>query len=221
MTLSFVFSVNLFAVEMRQYCFKRSVSLSRVKNYLNQIKLEKDIITLNPTSNCITVGVDEERVELFRKYLSMNYQFTTSGNQNLRKRECLFEVETVRDTSRKKTSAKFGSKIHINGNTTNNSRKSVSNLRVMESKLAQLFVNDTLVSVSCQITGKLVEISISLGNKRTSLTTTVQVSKGQRIDLGSVVEDLSQKSSGASISAGVNYSKVSGSKKSSVFLTLK
>ena len=221
LTFSFIFSVNVFAVEMRQYCFNRSVSLDRVKNYLSQIKLEKDIITLNRARHCIAIGVDEGRVELFQKYLSMNYQFTTSGNQNLRKRECRFEVETIRDTNRKKHSLKLGSKIHINGKNANHRGKSVSNIRVMENKLAQLFVNDTLVSVSCQIIGKFTEVSISLGNKRTSIITTIQVVKGQRVDLGSVVQDLSGKDSGASLSGGINYSKTTGSKKSSVFLTLK
>ncbi len=208
-------------MELRQYCFKRNVSLERVKIYLNQIKLEKDLITLNRARHCVEIGVGEDRVELFQKYLSMNYQFEVMGNSAVRKRECLFEIETLRESEKNTKSIKFGSKIHIGEKQKSNEGKSVSMIRVMEQKLAQLFVNDTLITISCQIRGKFTEVDINLGNKRTNLITTIQVSKGQRVDLGSIVQDLSSKDSGVSLSKGINYSKSSGSKKSSVFLILK
>lgn len=218
--LFFILS-NALALELRQYCFEKSVSLDRVKIYLSQITLEKDIITLNRSRHCISIGVEESRAELFQKYLSMNYKFKESGNSAIRSRECLFEVETVNSSHATTSKAKFGQKIHLGSAKSDSEGRSTSMIRVMERKLAQLFVNDTLVTISCSIRGKVTAVEVSLGDKKTSLSTSIELTRGQRVDLASVVTDLSNKTSDISSSTGVQYSKTSGSKKSNVFLILK
>lgn len=212
---------NTFGLELRQYCFSRDVSLDRVKIYLSQITLKKDIININNEKHCIDVGVDENRVELFQKYLSMNYKFEESVTSRVKRKECLFEVETTKDSFKKSSKVKFGKVIHL-GNTQKNSEgKSISKIRVMERKLAKLVVNESLITISCNIRGHYTEVDISLADSKTKLSTTVQLSKGQRIDLASVVQDLSNKSSEVSVSGGVQYSKTTGTKKNNVFLILK
>ncbi len=212
---------NALSFELRQYCFDRSVSLDRVKIYLSQITLDKDIVNINNGKHCIDIGVDENRVELFQKYLSMNYKFRESENSKVKKRECLFEVETLEDNFKKSSKLKFGKVIQLGNTQKNNQKKSISKIRVMENKLAQLVVNESLITISCKIKGHFTEVDISLADSKTSLSTSLQLSKGQRADLASIVQNLSEKSSGVSVSNGVQYSKTSGTKKNKVFLILK
>ncbi|WP_372655888.1 hypothetical protein [Halobacteriovorax sp.] len=219
--LIFLNSNNTLGLELRQYCFNRSVSLDRVKIYLSQITLDKDIINLNNKKHCIDIGVDENRVELFQKYLSMNYEFRETTESKVKRRECLFEVETIKNSFKKSSKVKLGKVIQLRNSQQNSEGKSISKIRVMERKLAKLVVNESLITVSCKIRGHYTEVDIRLADRKKSLSTSIQLSKSQRIDLANVVQDLSNKSSEVSISNGVQYSKTSGTKKDQVFLILK
>ncbi|WP_157765819.1 hypothetical protein [Halobacteriovorax marinus] len=220
-SILFLAQSKLFAVELRQYCFPRNTSLTEVKKYLNQIKLDGDIININNSLHCLTVGVEEKRVGLFQKFLSMNYKFTTRGDNTISKNECQFEVETLRSGNKKTRGLKVGSRNDVRDRDSSYSGKSTSSIRVVEGKLAQLFVNDTLIAISCSVRGRVTEVNINLGTKKTNLVTTIQIRKGQRVDLGSVVQDLSNKNSEVSLSKGIQYSKTTGEKRDQVYLILK
>lgn len=217
----FICSSRLAALELRQYCFQKGTSLDQVKTYLAQIALSSDIININRSRHCINVGVDHSRVELFQKFLAMNYKFSINGDTSVQKRECLFEVETLSNSDKEKSDISVGNHISIGKRESSKEGRSTSMIRAMEQRLAQLYVDGTLVSLSCDIRGKVTEVSVNLGTKKTSLVTTVQMTKGQRIELSSIVKDLKNKTSGVSLSGGIQHSNTTGQEKQKTYLYLK
>ena len=97
---------------------------------------------------------------------------------------------------------------------------------MMERKPSQLYVNENLVTITCSPRGKLTEVTISLGSKKTNVLTTLEMRKDQRVNLASIVDKLEDDNGGIRISTGQGKYKVSkksknGRSREDFFLTLK
>lgn len=210
-------------MDLRGFCFKRHVSLNQVQSYLKQITAPGDVILKNTNKHCIEIGVSGKRMGLFDKFISMNYTVVSryGGGVTAKGQECLFEVENLRSLDRNRKDFSIGSKNRLRDSNQNEVAKSTSTLRVQEGKLAQLHVDSTLLTLSCNILGRVTEVEISLGSKRSNIITSVQMKRGQRVDLGRVVDDLSNKERNLSINTGASFSKTKGKRTSEYYLILK
>lgn len=224
----FLMSSISLSQEMRGLCFNRATSLKEVKSYVSKIISRHDKVLLNNSKHCVELIADSKRMDLFDKFISMNYSVIgrygdTSAPTG---KECLFEIERVKKSNKKTQSYNISKNPSARENNLSSSSKSVSTLRVLESKTAQLYVNEILITLTCRPKGKITVVDISLGSKRTNVITSVEVRKGQRVDLASVVDDLSSKNRGIDISTGndryqAGKSKSTGKRTEDFFLTLK
>jgi hypothetical protein len=226
--IALLISSKSYSLALRGLCFDRNTNLNKVKNYVSQIIAPGDKVLINSSKHCIELVVDEKRVELFEKFISMNYRVTSryGGEANFSKKECLFEVENIKKKNSEGSSIHLSNSSHARSLNSDSLSTSKSTLRVMERKLAQLLVNNNLITISCKIRGRVTQVDISLGSKKSNLITSIEMSKGQRINLASIVKDLSDKNRGIKVSTGTNsygveYGKSSGTEKEDFFLTLK
>ncbi|OUR93463.1 hypothetical protein A9Q84_18490 [Halobacteriovorax marinus] len=221
--LILILTSSVHAMDLRGFCFSRRVSLDQVENYLKQITAPNDIILKNTNKHCIEIGVAGNRSGLFDKFISMNYNVTSryGGGALTRGRECNFEIENVKNLDRESDEYSIGKKNRLKKTQETSVSKSTSNLRVMEGKLAQLHVGSTLISLSCSGAGRVTEVSVSLGSKRTNIITTVQVYRGQRVNLGGIVDDLSNKERELSIKKGASLTKSKGKRTEEFYLILR
>jgi hypothetical protein len=210
-------------MDLRGFCFKRHVSLGQVESYLKQITAPRDVILKNTNKNCIEIGVAGNRIYLYEKFISMNYTVVSryGGGMIAKGQECLFEVENISKLNRNKKDFSIGSKNRLRESQQNSTGKSTSTIRVQEGKLAQLHVESTILTISCNILGRVTEVDISLGSKRSHIITSIQMNRGQRVDLGRVVDQLSNKERNLSINTGATFSKTKGERTSDFYLILK
>ncbi|WP_127716501.1 hypothetical protein [Halobacteriovorax sp. HLS] len=224
----FFLTSQAFSNDLRGICFDRSVSLESVVSYSSQITAPGDRFLKNSSKHCIEIVADEKRMDLYDKFIGMNFKIIRRYGNTLesQKRECLFEIENIKARNQKKISYELSKKPFANEEVDSSTRKTTTALRMMESKTAQFLVNGNIVTITCRLKAKFAEVDISLGSKNTNVLTTLQMSKNQRVDLAQVVEDLSKKSSGNEISTGndrysVTNKKTVGTFKEQFFITLK
>jgi hypothetical protein len=224
----FILTSSVLAQDMRGLCFDRSTSLQSVKTYVSKIISRHDKVIINSSKHCVELIAATERMDLFEKFISMNFKIESryGGSSTIVGRECLFLVEQLKNSNKKSRDFELSKNPSAIEKSSNSSAKSTSTLRVLESKTAQLYVNEKLVTLTCKIRNRVTLVDISLGSKKTNVITTIEMNKGQRVNLARVVDDLNNKDSGIVVSTGIDKysaskSKTTGMKSESFYLTLK
>ena len=226
--LIFLFLSQAFANDLRGICFDRSTSLKSVVSYSSQITAPGDKLLINQSKHCIEIVADEKRMDLYDKFIGMNFKIIRRYGNSIEseKRECLFEIENIKNTQLQKTAYGVSKKPFANQDNSDAIKKTTTSLRIMESKTAQFMVNRNLVTITCRPRAKYSEVDISLGSENTNVITTIQIQKNQRVNLAKVVEDLSQQNNQKKITTNSNNFSItnetsSGNSVEEFYLTLK
>ena len=224
----FIFSSNILALDMRGLCFDRTTSLQGVKSYVSKILAKNDKVLLNTIKHCVEVIAASERMDLFDKFISMNFKVVEryGDSSAVMGRECLFEIERSKKSSQQTREYELSKSPSALEKNLNSKSKSLTTLRVLESKTAQLYVNEILITLTCKPRQKITLVDISLGSEKTNVITSVEMRKGQIINLAKVVDDLSDNNRDINISTGhdtyqASKSKSTGKSIEDFYLTLK
>ena len=81
-------------------------------------------------------------------------------------------------------------------------------------------MDDQEVFVTCHVFGTNYRVELSLDSSNSSLSTSVNTTKGSRLNIGQMVEDLNNRSRNIDIKKGVNYQKQKGRAVSDYFLII-
>ena len=216
-----IFSSQLQASQLRGFCFPSRVSLDQVRLALNSIQLSIDKISYKFNENCIEANLEESRNNLYKSFLSSKFPIKRSYSNSTSStvENCSIELITEQKMSNKIKVRRVGGKLVINDLLKKSDKSKRSTIMVAPGLFAYIDVNDESVGLSCKHRSNgNVELAVKLEAKSQNLSTKVIIRKGQRFNLGSVVENLSTKSQEKSTNKGFDKNQIKGQITSKYFL---
>lgn len=229
--ISFLLTFNLHAKRpLTGFCFESNVSLSRVKSYLSPLLTSKDKVYKRESMNCLEISLSSGRRDLFETFLYRRYKpsriYQTDGvvekNQAMGKLpHCRIEIEKIGNSNSTNDELSVGSKNRLKRTQKRGQRTSKSSLLLTSGVKGTLQVNDQSVYVTCHVFGSQYRIELALSSDSSSLSTFVNTSKGNRVNIGEMVDDLNNRSKNLDINKGASFTKEKGKSTSTYYLTIR
>lgn len=223
------FSFTAKAQSLKGYCFENNVSLRAVKSHLSPILSRNDKIYERPSMNCIEVTVSDVREELFETWIYKKYKpiriYRTDGvvekNQAMGQMPmCRMTVERVSKSDATNDEASVGSKNRLKRTRSKSGGVSRSSLLLTSGVQGRLRMDDQEIFVTCHVLGSTHRIELSLESGASALSTSVNTSKGMKINIGQMVQDLNNRSRSLDINKGAGIVREKGSTVSDFYLII-
>lgn len=225
-----------FANSMVGFCFPVKVSLNDVKNHLSAIMAPHDKVFLRESLNCIETSISERRVTLFRNWLKRKYRIVDEysvyqGNKRVQtvkshtisKDHCKLELTRKIKTNSNTTivDARKNGRIARSERSADGERK--SNLMLMSGRMGSIEIDQQEVSLTCHYrNANRYLLDINIRDFDASLMTTVEITSGQKVNIGEIVENINRKSRGINNKGiGFNTEKTKGRSTYTYFVTIK
>lgn len=196
-------------------CNGNQRKLQRTKLILNKFKLQTEAIFYDREKGCLIIDFKQNRQRLFQKLLrGQGLSFSSNGQSASTLSSCnvKFQIQDKSKINKNKLNLGRSTKIEeINSLGQNNEIRS---LKVSSSLDSQINVNGKILFLNCTpLTNSFrVVLSLkSLNNIHSSgISTTVNISKNQKINIGSIAKELNKKQNNKNITSGISISKVEG-----------
>lgn len=223
------FSTSLYAKSLTGFCFDSNVSLRAVKSHLRPILARKDKVFERQSINCLEISLDAARRDLFETWIYKRYKpiriYTSNGvlekNQAMGQMPmCRMMVEKTSRSNSTVDEVSAGSKNRLKRTQNTSSGVSRSSLVLTSGVAGRLRMNDQEISVTCHAFGSSYRVELALESGNSALSTSVNTSKGSRINIGQMVEDLNNRSKNLDINKGIGFQKGKGSSVSDYFLII-
>lgn len=207
------------------YCFESHVNMASVKSHLSVILTGKDDAWVRGRSQCLEVKVSSDREELVYKWLVRKYKVSQPTLAATRKespvvtKNCRLQVEKISKGQSTQNDLSVGKKNSFQQNQLNNQSVSRSAMLLGQGYSGSLSLNGANVYLTCEKAGSSgYTIRVALNSAESSINTVVYVSKGQKLNVGTVVDDLNRKSQRMGLPEGIEKNKVAGQSLTEYFL---
>lgn len=204
------------------FCFERRNSLEDIKSYMQKIASPKDQIYLREKDHCLDIESSEIKEPLFRQWAQKRYRLVTSSTTvQPSSKMCRLKLTQEGSALEDKTQVSLTRKQALLRKAELSKRSSrVRTLLVQSGKEASLRVDDSKLQIKCYWRNATTyETVFSLESLKNSISSSLTLRKGQRIELGDVVDDLNQKDNSASLS-GIKHQKNTRDSKISYWLEI-
>jgi hypothetical protein len=228
---------------IEEYCYSSPSRMQQVNQKSKIIFVPSDVVTMD--GPCMTVKARSHRRELIQSFLrnvdpSVNIKFSSAENK---RPPCNMKVEKIKQVNRQNLDIKLEQSGTVSAGQQMTEVKDVSSISTLSD--FELSVNQNTIKGQCRfITPERYEITIEvrkdltpiyppvavgttpvvttpLPDQETSkLVTTLQIEKGQRIELGSIVKDLKNKSNKVDINSTITHTEIDDTNSESVYLSL-
>lgn len=245
LTLSALSLAQENAVE--EYCFSSPIRRQEVATKLQFILVPVD--KLQPDKNCFTISTPGHRRELIQNYVrriepAVSIAFSSA---ELRREHCQLKVEKVKNLEQTTLSGDVQTDKSISVGTEQSKRAAVEFSTIKTMKEFELKVNQDSIKGECRfITPIRYEITISVlkearpilpplpegtvvvvpdakippPQETAALTTTVQLNQGERLELGSIVKNLTNSAHQVDLKTGAAGQQTSGQETEKIFLSI-
>jgi hypothetical protein len=204
-------------LSVETYCFPSEASRVRVEKKLTSILVPSD--KLEGERNCLTVQMRPHRRELIQNYtLNLDRDMrVTFSSAEIKHEPCLLQVEKIRAIKNQNTNVELSNFPGASQGQRTESAKDVMQIQTIDK--FSFTVDQDAIAGNCRYISKdLYEITISArrdpkpivppnlppgsivviptpppDQKTISVSTTVQLTRGSRIEIGSLVKDLRKK----------------------------
>lgn len=204
---------------LERLCFSSSEEAQRAIPVLNMV-LVKGHDQIIPEGPCLNVNVANSRAELFQRWVrtrlpQAQYAFSTLDAP---KRECdMVVTKTTNKSEHTKSVDVNGQAFQVSAGEGTQQESERHILKVLSGGTATLRVDTSEVKITCTWRNSgtyLLQFSQAYVSppptSSTSLTSEREVSPGQRIDLGQIVNDLNKEQKNLGIPSGVQVEKTEG-----------
>lgn len=248
-TLLFCFLANpIFAqdIQVETYCFSSVTESLKAQSSARYLMTSQDKI--EDKNECFSLFTSNTRRELIQKYLLQNYpnmKVSFSSEERSAAETCHIQVERIKNSNTERSS--FSLKKAPGIEKTNSQGKETSQIKVLSGAPFELRVDQQKIEGEClYITPNRYEITFSMKfiprpllppvpegvtvviqnppppetQTGTNLSTSVQLLKGQRIEMASIVKDLNDKAQSASLVPEFRYEKSEGVQEEKIYLGL-
>ncbi len=211
------------------FCFSDAVSFEEVRRYLHPITLPNDQLDMMGT--CLEALISDARSTLFESYLQRKYRLTRTYSGSRPAGElaptvqgnCQLEVLKKRIRERQIDELSVGrghgklkrTEEDLSGDTR-------SQLVLGKGQPGSLRMDQEEIFLTCQggNNGNYT-LTVTLRSPDSGISTTLNVTQGQPVNIGSVAKDLAGKNRTMSIATGIDYSKSSGQDNYDYFVTIR
>lgn len=230
--LSSAFVSAVLADELRGFCFKSGTNLKSVEVYLSPILKESDKVHFRSSMNCIEIKLSLARHGLFEKYLRQRFKLIQSYSGDgltatipeFSNKKCKIEVLKKGKGKQNRDSFSFSRKGNIRSEQSRDSQVVRSYLLLNEGRSGSIEVDGESVDLTCfSRGGDRFEITLTIKSKRShnSLSSSITVVVGERVNIGSIVEDLKDRDRTIGLQEGLKYSRKKKQLNYLYFLTVK
>ncbi len=243
--LLFVHNTLADEIALERYCFESSMKMERVYQQVKPILLPSDKVMITPP--CLAISMAPRRRELIQQYIvNLDPKVSVSfSSAEIKRDPCLLKVEKTHTLKKDSTELKVNETPELVATTTaaqGNETYQINTLKEFE-----LSLNQDVVKGECRfITVDRYEISLEIRKdpkpllpptspgtvvvvspgqvpphqETSKLQTTIQLTRGQKIELGGVLKDLKDRSRIVDASLGIEHQHNVGSTQERVFLSL-
>ena len=232
---------------VEEYCFSSSVKMKQVSQRLKFIMVPADKIEEN--ERCFTVSTPEHRRELIQNYvrnLAPNVQISFSSAE-IKREPCHIKVEKIKKKISDSTEIGVNPQIEFNAQKRESNSTSTDTSKIQTLKEFGLTVNQDSIKGECRfINPNLYEIKIEVTKEAiplippvppgtvviipnaevpktqetAHLSTTLQLTRGQRIEIGSVVKQMRNGANKIDLNSGAGIDQAADQANETVFLSL-
>jgi hypothetical protein len=141
-------------------------------------------------------------------------------SQQIEAADCRLKLEKIGESTRQSRDLKIGKHSSFKDFSGQSSNKETSFLSVTSGKTVTMIVDDFEVEILCRRLSRSAEVEIKIKSSTAGLVTSREISPGQMIDLGKVVQDLSSKDQTLKIPVEISKNRSSGKKRQEYYLLL-
>lgn len=247
--LLFVFLANpLFAqdLQVETYCFSSTSESLKAQSSAKYLMTSQDKI--EDKNECFSLFTSSTRRELIQKYLLQNYpnmKVSFSSEERSASETCHIRVEKIKNSNTQRSTFSLKNAPGVQNSTSQG--KETSQIKVLSGAPFELRVDQQKIEGKCRyINANQFEITFSMKfiprplippvpegvtvviqnppqpetQTGTNLSTTIQLAKGQRVEMGSIVKDLNDKAQSASLAPEFKYEKTEGVQEEKIYLAL-
>ena len=231
-------------LSIETYCFSSDAVRSRVEKKLGNILVPSDKV--EPEGRCLTVQMRPHRRELLQNYTrnldpDMNVTYSSA---EIKRELCILQVEKIRTLKNKNTAVQVSQAPSAIESQVEEASKDVMQIRTLD-KFSFVVSQDAIEGNCRYINKNLYEITISarrdpkpvpppnlfvngiavvqnpppLDQKTISVSTNLQLTRGSRAEIGSIVRDLRKKDRDVSIKPEAQFENVEQQEDEKVFLS--
>jgi hypothetical protein len=237
-------SWNLWASDpsIEKYCFSDLSSLQAEAKF-DVIRVQSDKVIKE--DHCLVIHMSDHRRELIQKYLlSLSGASLAFSSANIKREPCKLRVEKIRKKGLQKTEASVNDGLSVSSTQTNS--ESTETLMIETLKEFALSVDQDDIDGECRFVNEnryelkievkknarpLAPVQLPAGNiivvnqapppqETMLLKTQIQISRGERIEIGNIVRKLKNDGNKVDIKPELNLEKLAGQDQESVFLSL-
>lgn len=235
-------------IVVETYCFSSLPDSTKAQKSAQYLMLPSD--RTEPKGECFSLFTTEARRELIQKYLHNSYpQMTVSYSSAEKSAQdlCSMKVEKIKTQNVFRTKAQIMALGGASTGQTTSESKEVSQIKALSGASFVLQVDQQKIEGKCRyINSTKYEIEFSMEfiphpilppapegtivivqnpppaeiQQGTSLKTTVQLSQGEKLEIGNIVKDLEQKAHEASLIPKLSYEKNEGQSQEKIFLQI-
>lgn len=214
--------------QIESLCFPSNAESSKAAQDLAFI-LVKDVDSILQDDACLNIAFDSSRRELFNRWVRQKYPNakTTFSSEPTEVKRCEIKVQKITQKIETTNSAKVRKSFSVSQNSGNTSQTEVQKIVVSSGNHASLFVDQTLLKIFCQYKtqnnyqlkfemvfvprvpppiiappGTIVIAPPPPDQSGTSITTEIDITRGQVINIGQIVKDLNSKNHSISNQSG-------------------
>lgn len=209
-----------------QYCFPAGTSLNAVENHISGFLTKTDSVLQNRSANCLLVETNATKSELFEKLIRRKFRIVNSSYSgvavkegiNGRKKECVFKLieESFKNTNTKERT--IGSKLSLSDSVGRQKRVSTNSIRALENRNSTLRVGQRDYGFKCSMMGRNLEVTFYRLGTDGSISTSVNLIPGQKLEIGRTLEDLDNKQKTLGIPSGYTKTTKIGQEEKRYFL---
>ncbi len=240
--LLIIFSFKLNAQELERYCFKSPGQKKMATQEYRQFKLSEESL-LNVSALCFDLVVQsKKRIEFWDSFLHKRHGGINQTASQFKPEECRLKLETTRYTTELKNKLNLSKRPQFLKNKNQSEMKEESFLRILSGKQGQLLFDGEELNFICTYKNKdLYSIEFSrkvtevkninylingipfwkqLTETKEHLTTSLQLNKGQRIEISSINRDKNESDNSLDIPSHLSQEKIDYAISQKTFLTI-
>lgn len=193
----FLFCTGLLAqTDLNSYCFEESVNLQSVQNSISFLLLPKDTVHLREDDHCIDLVLSGDRGKLFEKFLSGRYNLKREkSSDTVELPPCQLVLRTTVKQASERESVKLGEKNSVNKAEISQNSTSSMSMVLSQGVAGEMEVWPEKLQVTCRMTGaNKAELKFNFSDRtKGGIANEFVVTKGEWLNIGSVVKDLHDK----------------------------
>lgn len=244
MLLLFSLHASADDVASEKYCFTSPAESSLAKDKFRAVQVPSDQLTMD--GRCFTIQMSEHRHELVQRFIRSSFPHVaiTFSSEDLRREPCKLKVEKEKSKQGDSFEVGINQGPAINQTTSNGSGTDVMKIQTLKDFNLTVdqdeirgncrFINPNRYEIKLEVRknpkpivpttlppGTIVVLNETPPDQETStLMTTIQLNRGERIEVGSTVKNLREKGHDVSIQPNLKIETSSQISAEKVFLSL-